>query len=376
MSKAAVVFCDNYDFDKVYEAILKGINLLGGVGKFIKKGETILLKPNMLFAALPSKGLATHPVIFEAVLKILYDFGANVTYGDSPGFGKPLQVAKKCGFTDVARKYGIKMSDFEDGKVVKLNDGVSEVSFNIANAVLESDGLINLPKMKAHELTRITGAVKNLLGCVYGSHKQMFHSKFQKAYDFCRMLSCLANYIKPRLNIMDGIIAMEGNGPSNGDLVKMNCIIVSDDPIALDSIFCKIINLDPEYVATNVFGKQIGLGTYATDEIELVGDDIDRLINKRFKVVRQPVKEETKILPFAHLFNLVINRPVIKKGKCKKCGICIEACPLEDKAIYFENNKKPPVYDYYKCIKCYCCQEMCPHDAIYVKRPLLNRLFY
>lgn len=373
-SKVVLIRCEEYNIDLVYSSIKKGIDALGGIGNFVKNGEKILLKPNLLSGKSPENAVCTHPVVFEAILKILLENNIKVTYGDSPGFDSPLMAAKKSLIFDVAQKYKIEMADFDNGKEIEFLDGKYTKKFLIANGVLNSDGIISLPKMKAHQLTRITGAIKNQFGCVAGLSKALFHLKIPNSYNFAKMLVDLNLYLKPRLYIMDGIVAMEGNGPASGNPIKMNAIIISNDPVAIDSVFCKIINLNPEYVSTNIIGKEYGLGTYSLEEIEILGENIERFINKKFDIPRH--KSSTIFKFLEPIKNYIIKRPKILKKQCIKCGICIKSCPVRKKAIFFKNNdkKNPPVYDYKKCIRCFCCQEVCPHKAIYVKTPLLGKI--
>jgi ferredoxin len=250
--------------------------------------------------------------------------------------------------------------------------------FDLAEAVFRTDTIISLAKMKVHQLTRITGAVKNQLGCVYGLNKPAFHARFPDAPRFAHMLVDLNRLLGPSLFILDGIIAMEGNGPSGGDPVSMNCLIISDDPVAVDSVFCRLISLDPRFVPTNTFGQQSGLGTWDPASIEILGDCPDELTNPDFRVLRAPVKSEkfrySGITALRHVF---IRRPFIEEDKCVRCGICVDTCPLEPKALDFPggDREKAPRYIYRKCIRCYCCQEMCPEKAISVRTPLLGRLF-
>lgn len=373
-SKVAIVRCENYDEQEVFAAVKKAIDLIGGIDLFVKSGEKILLKPNNLAGDVPDKATTTHPSILNAIILILKEKDIQITYGDSPGFEKPALALKKSGFSKIAEKYNIPLADFNTGLVVEHPDGIIAKKFHIANGVLDADGIISLPKMKTHQLTRITGAIKNQFGCVYGLNKAAYHAKFSNPTSFSKMLVDLNTLVRPRLFIMDGVVAMEGNGPRGGDPIKMNCIIVSSDPIAIDYTVCRMIWLDPAYVPTIKYGKLARLGTYLDEEIEFFGEPIENFVNKRFKVRREPVANMTfrSLMP-KPIRNMFFNVPIILADRCTKCGICVNACPVKGKALRFQNenanshHEKPPVYDYKKCIRCYCCQEMCPERAIIVK---------
>jgi len=376
-TKVAIIRCNDYNEENVYKALLKGIDLIGGIDLFVKRGEKILLKVNNLAGSSPDECVTTHPSILDAMFRILDKKGVKISYGDSPGFEKSINALKKSGFFEIGEKYKIKPGDFDSGKSVDFEKGVVCKKFNIANACLDSDGLISLSKMKTHQITGITGAVKNQFGCIYGINKASYHLKLSNPTKFSEMLIELNLFLKPRLYIMDAISAMEGNGPRGGTPVKMNCLIISSDPVAIDATFARMIDLNPLYVPTIKIGKSRGLGTYLEDEIELLGDPIESFINKDFNIVRKPVKNSS-ILSITPKFikNMVRNRPQIDPAKCIKCGICVDTCPVNEKAINFKNNdkSKPPVYNYNKCIRCYCCQEMCPKKAISISNPPLRRL--
>jgi uncharacterized protein (DUF362 family)/Pyruvate/2-oxoacid:ferredoxin oxidoreductase delta subunit len=339
--------------------------------------EKILLKPNVLAGAKPEDQVTTHPSVLNGTIRYLQENGIAMLYGDSPGFEKPGPALTKAGLTQIANRYAVALGDFEKGKIIDFPQGHFCKKFTIANACFEADGIISLPKMKTHGLTRITGAVKNQFGCVAGLNKAGFHLKIPNARNFSKMLVDLNLYLKPRLYIMDGITAMEGNGPRGGDPVQMNCLIISTDPIAVDSTFCAMIDLNPKFIVTNVSGHAAKLGTYLCEEIEYVGDPLESFINKKFNIVRKPV-ENNIVASFVPrpIKNLIVSRPEIDRDKCIKCGICVNACPVEGKALNFKNNNKKykPVYNYTKCIRCYCCQEVCPEKAISVTRPWLGRL--
>jgi len=377
MPKVAIIKCESYDAEQVFNALKKGIALIGGIEKFIGKKDKVLLKPNLLKGEKPDKLVSPHPTVFEAIIRIFKEGRYDVFYGDSPIFGAPEKAAKQAGLKEVADRHHIKMGEFTTGQIIHYPAGKVSKQFEIAQAALEANSIISICKMKTHELTRITGAIKNQLGCVYGHNKAAFHTKFTDAISFSKMLVDLNMLLKPKLFIMDGIIAMEGNGPISGNSSKMNALLISNDPVALDATFCRMIDLNPEYVPSIMYGKEYGLGTWHENEIELLGEPLETFINKNFDVLRSPIISESTHNPvFTKTFrSLFLRKPVIDDEKCQKCGICVDVCPVEGKALAFKGDKsKPPVYNYSKCIRCYCCQETCPHKAISVKTPTLGKL--
>jgi uncharacterized protein (DUF362 family) len=215
-SKVVAIRCDTYSDSQVLKVIQKGFDLLGGISLFAKPGEKIVLKPNILIGTDPAKCVTTHPAIFKAVGKLLIDAGVSIYYGDSPCFGKSEPNLRWSGLKQVGDELGFMLADFDSGRPVSHKDALLVKKFIIANGVLDSDGLISLPKLKAHGFLRFTGAVKNQFGCVPGLLKGQYHAKLPDPWDFSTMLVDLNTLIKPRLYVMDGIIAMEGNGPRSG----------------------------------------------------------------------------------------------------------------------------------------------------------------
>jgi uncharacterized protein (DUF362 family)/ferredoxin len=376
-SKVALVRCDSYDYDKVKNAVKKGVKLLGGVDNFVKSNEKLLLKPNLLMGFSPEKCVTTHPAVFKAVAELFKNKCKKISYGDSPGFGSPLSAAKKSGIEQAAKETGTELSDFKNGKEIYFEDGIQNKKFYIANGVLDCDAVVSIPKLKSHGFQKFTGSIKNQFGCIAGLTKAEYHVKLPDATDFAKMLVDLDRFVKPRLYIMDGIMAMEGNGPSGGTPKPMNVLIFSADPVALDATICRMMNLAPELVPTTKFGKEFAHGTYLDNEIELVGDDLTLFRDKTFDISRGRISRYKKSGFMQFITNALLPKPAIKKSLCVKCGVCISVCPVNPKAVSWENNDKsnPPVHDYSKCIRCYCCQELCPEHAIIIKKPLLRKIF-
>jgi ferredoxin len=171
---------------------------------------------------------------------------------------------------------------------------------------------------------------------------------------------------------------MEGNGPRSGKLRKLNVLLFSTDPIALDATACRIINLDPEVVPTSKLGEKAGLGTYHGENIELVGDSLESFVCPDFDVIRTPPDHCTSGRVKTFIKNRLCERPVIDGVKCTNCGTCVKMCPVDPKAVDWRNGDKsqPPTHDYDRCIRCYCCQEACPEGAITAQTTVLGRLFY
>ena len=378
-SKVAVIRCESYDPEQVRQGIARGLDLLGGITAFVSPEENILLKPNLLRGKGPEAACTTHPAVFEGVIDALEQAGCGrLTYGDSPGRGNPENVADRSGIAAVAAAHHIPLAEFNAGSTVDFPEGEQTKQFEIAAGVQEADAVISICKMKTHRLTRLTGSVKNTFGCVYGLNKSASHARFPEAHAFSRMLIDLNKLVAPRLYVMDGITAMEGNGPGNGDPVAMHVLILSSDPVAVDATFARLVALDPSYLPTVVEGERMGLGHWREDEIDYVGDDWHGMVNPDFNVERLPVADENMIglSALSRVRNVIPRKPVIDGDKCVGCGVCVDSCPQDPKALSLDKKGKGhvPRYQYKQCIRCYCCQEMCPHEAIYVKTPLLGRL--
>jgi uncharacterized protein (DUF362 family)/NAD-dependent dihydropyrimidine dehydrogenase PreA subunit len=374
-SHVAIVRCEDYEKEKVYRAVGEGIALLGGVEKFCGCGETILIKPNLLRSAAPEKAVTTHPAVVSAVARHFLEADVRVSLGDSPGFGKPESVAKKSGLGQVLEEHGIAMADFQTAVQISFPEGHLIRQFMLAQGVVDADGIVSLPKFKTHALTRITGAVKNQFGCIPGLLKGEFHARLPEMDRFARMLADLCRAVNPRLYIMDAVVAMEGNGPGNGDPRALNAILLSEDPVALDAAACAMIDLDPALVPTCRWGAETGLGSYA--EISYAGSEPAAFHLPDFKVNRKEAKDGVMNRVLARLIRqLITPRPVIAEENCTRCGTCVRVCPATPKAVQFENEdrNKPPVYNYTDCIRCYCCQELCPEKAIHVATPLPGRV--
>ena len=374
VSRVALVRCDQYDLELVRGAVRRGLDHLGGAGRYAGSGERILLKPNLLVGRSPSRAVNTHPTVFHAVADVFLETGAELSYGDSPGFGPLGSAARRAGIAEVAETLGVPSADFSRGRVVDFSEGRLIKQFTIAAGALDADGIVSLPKLKTHGLTRMTGAIKNQFGCVPGVLKPEFHARLSNVDLFSQMLVDLNRLLRPRLYVMDGVLAMEGNGPQGGSPRPMNVLLFSEDPVALDTVVCRMIDLDPDLVMPIRYGAAYGLGR--SKEIEIVGDPLELFTAHDFDVNRRALSTtDTPGRASRIARRLIVPKPVVDPDRCTRCGTCVSVCPIDPSAVAFpsDDRSRHPVHDYGRCVRCYCCQELCPENAIRIHVPLLGR---
>ncbi len=391
MAEVLIIECKNYHDGNPQRAVAAAFDELN-LSTLFKDGEKILLKPNLLSAKNPERAVTTHPQIFAGVAEKLIKYNLNLSYGDSPATDSPAKAGKTCGIEKEALKLGITPADFTGSYDFEFPQGKVAKRFKFVNAVRDNDGIISLCKFKTHALTRFTGAVKNQFGLIPGLIKAKDHVKFPSEKDFTMMLTDLNLCILPRLYVMDAVVGMEGNGPAGGTPREIGLILVSTDPVAMDSVCITIMGLDNMQIPFIKAGKEAGLGESDLSKIQIIRmtendknyivtrgvaeDMLKSMFLKNFKN-SLPSKSSISLLnsfaaPLAK--KLILNRPVIIQDNCIRCKKCVEVCPVEPKAIYFSKEKNKIKYHYEKCIRCFCCQETCPYDAIEVKKAPLGFL--
>ncbi|MCH5209401.1 MAG: DUF362 domain-containing protein [Oscillospiraceae bacterium] len=374
-NKVSIVKCEEYS--EVQAAVEKAVELIGGIDKFIKKGDKVVIKPNLVSRKKPEEAVTTNPAFLHAVILMAERAGGIVTIAESPG--GPYNAAalkavyQTCGIDKAIEGTNAKLNFDTSFSEVHFEDGRTVKNIPIINPILEADVIISLPKLKTHAMTSYTGAVKNLFGVVPGTYKAELHFRLDERKAFCSMLVDLHECVKPTLSIMDAIWGMEGNGPTAGQNRHIGLVIASENAHALDMAACHIIDYTPNEVDTVREAVERGLVAENADGLEIAGENIEPLVIKDF------VKPESHFnllklisLPTslnAFLTNALASRPKMDYGMCVSCGECARCCP--PKAIDMSGGK--PVIDEKKCIKCFCCQELCPKKAVMIKRPLLNR---
>ena len=367
-STVAVVECRSYDPGVVEKAVARAVDLLGGIGQFVREGERILLKPNLLSAKDPDRAITTHPAIARAVTELVRAAGGVVEIGDSPGgaIRGVERVWRNTKFLDLSEETGAPLLSFEASGSEELRGEAR--SYMVAKPVLEADGVINLPKMKTHVLTLYTGAIKNIFGVIPGFMKARFHSVAPRPVPFSRLLIDLFALIRPRLrlHVMDAVVAMEGDGPSGGSPREVGVVLASADAVALDSVASRMMGYRERQVPTVRLAEERGLGVAALDRIEVVGDDPWALAPLEFELPATGAYNYIPDFLVRLLEPLVWAHPEMSADRgCRgtACGLCVRSCPV--RAI--EMVAGTPKVDFASCIECLCCHEVCPHDAVEVR---------
>jgi len=360
----------DYQPQHVEKALKLLLEPLGGISAFVKPGQKVLIKPNLLSGKLPEKAVTTHPEIVRQVILLVKQTGADIIVGDSPGLGTSEAVAEKCGILDVIKETGVRFAPFEESVPVTLQTGTFH-HLEVAREALEADVIINLPKLKTHQMMGYTGAVKNLFGLVVGKRKVRLHLQAgtNKAF-FALMLLELAERFKPALTIMDAVIGMEGNGPGSGEPIQLGALLASPHPVALDTIATAMVNLEEQQVWTQKVARETGRDGCRFNELQLYGTPFEQLQTKRFKPAQNADINFGIPRPLKNLLkNAMTARPEITDA-CKLCGQCVTHCPPQ--AMSLHDKKVSIKYD--RCIRCFCCQELCPHNAIDTRQGILLRI--
>lgn len=323
------------------------------------KGKNVLLKPNVLRSSRADEGITTHPAVVKAVLDKVVTYGpGSVIVGDNPGlfnYGANEDAFSTTGLMDVAGSYYRNIGN--DSKKISFNpEYMPQVS--VSCAVLEADIIISLPRFKTHGLTVMSGAIKNSYGYLPGGIKAKLHRIAGSPERFHEVIVDVFKLRVPDLFIMDGVVAMEGNGPASPDLRHLGLILASNNAVALDGVVAAMMGLDPGRLRFLQKALAEGLGTYDPAKNEMVGE---LKVIPGFKL--PPLGGEAIIGNEgmqAILHKKSIALPSADKELCTACGTCVEQCPVS--ALTMEGNI--PVVDSGLCISCFCCQEMCPEKAI------------
>ncbi|MBF0474100.1 MAG: DUF362 domain-containing protein, partial [Nitrospirae bacterium] len=350
-------------YTKLKKDIFEIINNLDN--NLIQTGSIVLIKPNLLAPSKIEQAITTHPLIIKIVCEYVLDKGGIAIISESPAMGKFKKNMKDCGVMDAINGMDIKIKDFIESREISVDSSINKIE--IAQDVFDADVIINLPKLKTHSQMMLTLAVKNLFGCVIGLKKPEWHFKIgENRTVFAELLFEIYKAIKPKINLIDGILVMEGRGPGTGGTPRRLGILMGcSDALSLDRAVCDMLSVSHDFLLTNKVGKACGYN----EEI-IINGNMPKINDFKF-----PPKGDITFGPaFTRSFlrrNLT-KRPATLNEKCKLCGECLKICPAN--AITLGTTEKRLKFDYDKCIRCYCCLEVCPHSAINIDKPWLGRV--
>jgi uncharacterized protein (DUF362 family)/NAD-dependent dihydropyrimidine dehydrogenase PreA subunit len=323
------------------------------------KGKRVLVKPNVLRSATPEEGIATHPAVLKAVVERLETMGpAAIVVGDNPGvlsYGANEASFRQTGLMDAAKGYYRNIGN--EAVEVNFNPDFS-AKVSISRAIRDADVLISLPKFKTHGLTVVTGAIKNSYGFLPGAQKARLHRQAGGPERFHEAIVDVFCLRVPDLVIVDAVVGMEGNGPACPDLRHIGRILASDNAVALDATMARMMGLEPDRLRFLRRAKEMGLGAYEAEAIEIIGELTPIPDFKVPALGGEAIAGNPAIAALVHQRTLV--RPKADPDRCTGCGTCVDQCPVSALALVDDL----PVVNPDLCIACFCCQEICPEKAM------------
>lgn len=378
--KVFVSKCNEYDQEQIRKAYQE-ILIDSGLLDFVKEGMTIAIKANLVAPSKPEHAVVTHYQLLVELCKILLEKKAKVIVGDSPGglYNEVVlnSIYKSSKITEVEKVGAFLNKDFST-QVIDVDNLKIIKHLDCTSYLLKADAIINFAKMKSHGMMSLSGAVKNMFGAVPGTIKLEYHYRYPNHQDFANMLIDIQEFYKCKLHIIDGIVGMEGNGPTMGTPRHIGLLMASESPYNLDLLCCKVMNLDINQVPTI---KQAIERNLCYDDVckVKVNQSVDDNIVKDFKNIEHidniqffnsSHKSWIKRLIGKIAKAVLLMRPKPKKKECIGCNKCANICPA--KAIEMVNKK--PKIDKNVCIRCFCCQEFCPVGAMKTHRTFISKI--
>lgn len=370
METVSLQHCDSYQAALLQERLAALLKPLGGIERFVMPGQRVMLKPNLLAGKPPEAAVTTHPALVQAVAGLVREAGGVVLVGDSPGIGLFEQVARKTGIKAAVEASGGTLIAFD--RTRQIASGGLFRQLELAEVYLDADVVINLPKLKTHEMMTLTCGVKNLYGTVVGPTKAGLHLTAGRSKElFAGLLLEIAQARPVALTIVDGIVAMEGNGPNSGTPRQLGVLLAGDNPVAVDTVAAQLAGIPHRLLPVEQEAKRRGLSGSTMEQIRLVGElplvpadppfVLPDGLDLQFGLpgfVKPILRDSLSPLPYAD------------PQRCVLCGICRDACPPQAITI----TKNALKVDSGRCIRCWCCRELCPHHALLLKKSMVLKI--
>jgi uncharacterized protein (DUF362 family)/Pyruvate/2-oxoacid:ferredoxin oxidoreductase delta subunit len=330
----------------------------------IQAGTKVLIKPNFLIPAGPERGVITHPLLVKSVAQYCLERDALVQISDSPAFGTISRVIRVGGHEKALSGMNVKFQEFYTVKEVHIEKPFGKIQ--IAEDVLDADMVINLPKLKTHAQMLLTLGVKNLFGCIVGAEKPEWHLRSGVDRDmFSNLLVQIYQVVRPSITIVDGILALEGQGPGkSGKPRRLNLLVAGQDAHAVDQVICTFLGKNPEDYPIWKAARRMGV----LDEPVEIDGPIPKITDFEFPRLGKLVGGPKFIQKLMR--NHLLQRPAVSDKICKSCMACRDTCP----ANAITSHETGLSFDYDHCIRCYCCLEICPEGAIRAVEPLAGKV--
>lgn len=373
--------CTTYDTDIITDILTDQFKAAGITRDMVEK-KTVVIKPNLVMNKPPEFAATTHPSVLSAAARVLKSLGAkSITVAESPGGPYTEGTIKAhfngCGITKACEAEGIDLYTKASWRQMSNKDNVKCKSFDIIDPFSEAEVIVNICKLKTHSLTKMSAGVKNLFGTVPGVEKFELHARFPKQEDFVEMICDLCETLSKRsklITICDGIIGMEGNGPTGGTPKDYGVLLTSLSPYSLDLACESILSFEGTVPLLNA-ARARGLCPESVMDINVFGDSIDKCRvtdvilpdTQKFNILRQ-----LPDLFGGRLAKMFEPKPAINKKTCIGCGVCARSCPQKTIVI---KNKKAKI-NYKSCIRCYCCQELCPINSVSIKQNIFIKIIH
>ena len=376
MPQVSVVRCKTYQAEEIRAALLAALEPLGGLD-WVRPDMRIAIKANLVSMMKPEAAATTHPALLCELVRMLCERGARPIIGDSPGglynsaFLNRIYSATGMKQTEAV---GAELNQNYATKTAKFSDAMVAHDFMYTAYLDDCDAIINFCKLKTHGMMGMSAAAKNMFGVVPGTFKPEYHFRYPDHRDFAKMLVDLNTYFSPKIKLclVDAVVGMEGNGPTQGTPREIGAILASTSPHAADLACAKVIGLGVDDVPTLQIAHENGWIPQTAEELDVAGD-LEALCISDFQNihVRRSLQFEGAG-KFAATFikGALRAEPRPNKKQCIGCRKCAEICP----ARVIEMKNGIPQIDRKKCITCFCCQEFCPVGAMKVHRPLIAKI--
>lgn len=364
MEKVAVVECSSYDMEVVYLSVQEALQKISFE---VPDGITVLIKPNIMSQNIPEQHTITHYSVIDTLCRILEIKKCKILIGESIAFyqkGLTTKAFTTSKIMEVAEKYGARLIAFEEEPLAAVKSDTVLKELYIPKILLDTDMIINVGKLKTHGGLRLSGALKNMFGCLPGGYKQRIHMWTQNNFELSEVFIDIHNLVKPAVSILDAVISLDGGPSAIGKQVHTSAIIASQNAAAVDIAACRIIGYDPSDISTLLQAREKQM-IRSFDDIEVLGN----IIPKKFKKL---VKGEiSRHKPKDSIFvKYTYVSPVVSKSKCISCGNCVTACPVG--AI--RKTEKAVLIDSSTCINCYYCVSVCLQRAVVLKSSVINKV--